>query len=345
MIADTKFSLCCEKKNNWEKQLSFLPPENIFYLALRNSFDIFSARKIAAFIRRKNIEIIHAHLARDYPLAAFAVRLSKNVKLILTRHVFFPLAFLHKFTLPKDTILIAPTEGGRKNLLEQKILPSGQIRLIYYGIDTAHFVNAKNSIDKDELCRRLNLPLNRRFVGISGEITAHKGQTDFVRAAVKVSEKFPETEFLIFGQDGSPHGKHLARLKNLIKESGLQDKISLIGWFEDVAPVISLLDVFVSASRIEPFGLVIVEAMAAACAVVATATNGATEILINNETGKIVPVENPVKMAEAVNEFLADGELRRSIGRKAQATVVERFDVERMITETEKIYLEAADTN
>lgn len=320
----------------WLERLSFLPPEKIFYLPLRNSLDVFSARKLNDLIRRMRIQIAHAHLARDYPVAALAVR-KTEAKIVLTRHLLFPVNSLHKFILPKDAAFIAVSKAVRQTLLDQRILPPDQIHLIYNGIDTKHFQTVSETIDRKKLRSELNIPEDAKIVGIAGEITEHKGQTDFVRAA-EVLKDFPDTHFLIVGRDSSAHGENHKRLESLIAELGLQNKIHLSGFRADIAPFYAVLDVFVSASRVEPFGLVIAEAMACACAIVATATDGAKEIINDGESGKLVEIENPAAMARAISEFLGDAKMREQFGKDAQTKVRERFGLERMIRETEQTY-------
>lgn len=330
-------------QNKWREKLSFLPRENIVDFPLRNALDFLSARQIAKFIKKKNIEIVHAHLARDYPIAALAARWSK-AKLVLTRHLLFPLNFSHKIVLPKDAAFIAVSDGVRRALIKQNILPPEQVRRIYNGVNLRRFNDADRKLNKRDLLGRLNLRENSMLVGIAGEIAAHKGQTDFVRAAALVLKRFPETEFLIAGRDASPQRKHERDLKSLIAELGLQDKVHLLGWLEEVAPFYSALDIFVSASRTEPFGLVIAEAMASRrCAVVATETDGAREIIENGKTGKLVSIENPFELSEAIVELLSDENLRQDLSANARRAAAEKFGDERMIEETENLYRDVAE--
>jgi glycosyltransferase involved in cell wall biosynthesis len=323
----------------WLTRLSFLPKENIVRLPLKNSLDIFSARRLAKFIRAKNIEIVHAHLARDYPIAAFAAR-AAGAKLVLTRHLLFPLKRFHRFVLPNDaTTFIAVSNAVRRSLLAQNLLPPERIRLIYNGVNISQFNKSEeNPGEKIALRQRLDLPENSILVGVVGEIATHKGQTDFARAAPEILQRFPDARFLIVGRDNSAGEKHRAELENLIARLDLQNKIRLLGWADDVASIYRALDVFVSVSRIEPFGLVIVEAMAAGCAVVATETDGGSEIVENGKTGRLVPPENPRALAAAVIEMLSDENLRRDLGANARRAAIEKFSVERMAAETQKLY-------
>lgn len=328
--------------NRWRDKLDFLTDENILYLPLRNSLDVWSARGAAKFIERKKVEIVHAHLARDYPIAALAARQSK-AELVLTRHLLFPLGFPHKMVLPKNAVFVAVAKGVRRQLLKQNVLPPERVRLIYNGVDIKRFKANRDAAENEKARRRFDLKTDCRLVGIVGEITAHKGQTDFVRAAREVLKKLPETEFLIVGQDGSPQKKHQKRLADLIAELKLENKIHLVGWLEDVAPALAALDVFVSASLVEPFGLAIVEAMVSGCAVVATETDGASEIIDDGATGKLVPIENHAALAEAIIEVLSDETLRANLSANAIEAASEKFGIERMAAQTEEIYRELAE--
>jgi glycosyltransferase involved in cell wall biosynthesis len=93
-------------------ELSSVPPQNIVELPMRNSLNVASALKLARFVRQNEIEIVHAHVARDYPLAALAARRA-GARLVLTRHVLFPLNRIHRLTL-RRTRRQSLTDSTRK---------------------------------------------------------------------------------------------------------------------------------------------------------------------------------------------------------------------------------------
>jgi glycosyltransferase involved in cell wall biosynthesis len=97
---------------------------------------------------------------------------------------------------------------------------------------------------------------------------------------------------------------------------------------------------FVSAARSEPFGLAIVEAMAAGLPIVATASEGALEIIENGVSGKLVPVDDPEALAQAINELLNDPLECSRLARNAQRAARERFSLMRMAHDTAHIYRE-----
>jgi glycosyltransferase involved in cell wall biosynthesis len=153
-----------------------------------------------------------------------------------------------------------------------------------------------------------------------------------------VITQYPNVYFFIAGIDHSPENKNLKALEHLIEELNLTDHVRLVGWLEDLVNLYCALDVFVSASHTESFGLAIAEAMASSAAVVATETEGAREIIQPEETGILVPIGNVDRLGKAILELLNDRDKRLRFGQAAQQTVAAKFGIERMIDETESIY-------
>jgi glycosyltransferase involved in cell wall biosynthesis len=312
--------------------------ENITTLPLRNSLDAKSARDLARLVSRNEIQIVHAHMARDYPLAAYAARRNPGSRLIITRHVLFSLNRLHRITLSKAARIIAVSHAVASRLKADKILGAEKVSVVLNGIDTAKFVETRTTFDRRQFLDSWKLPDSSLLVGTVGELTPLKGQEEFLRAALKVLPQFPQTHFIIAGLDHSRGHQNLTRLEQLIAELNLTPRVSLVGWLEDLAQLYCALDVFVSASHTESFGLSIAEAMASGTAVVATETEGARELITTEETGLLVPIDDVDKLAEAVTLLLKDKNERVRLGNAAQQAASANFSLERMIAETEEIY-------
>ncbi|HKS28467.1 MAG TPA: glycosyltransferase family 4 protein [Pyrinomonadaceae bacterium] len=319
-------------------ELKRVPSENVFELPLRNALDVQSAIELARRVREREIEIIHAHVARDYLLAALAARRS-DAPLVLTRHLERPLKSLHRWTLSGVSRVIAVSEAVERALLAQKIFPPEKIRRISNGIDLERFERRARAFDTQRF-RRLSGIKGRLVVGTAGELREHKGQEDFIRAAHAVAQSFADVDFVIAGEDRSPRKEYRARLERLVLELQLQTRVHFTGWLEDVATLLPALDIFVSPSRVEPFGLVMVEAMAAGLPVVATGTGGAREIVEDGATGKLVVPEDWQGMAEAVTSLLRDEKERRRMGAAGLERARAHFSLERMVAETEALYAE-----
>jgi glycosyltransferase involved in cell wall biosynthesis len=322
-----------------QEKLTAVPPQNVFTLPLRNALDLDSALKLARIAREKEIEIIHAHVARDYLLAAFAARRAPDARLVITRHVLFPLRRAHRRALSNVSRVIAVSEASARSLHAQKIFDADKIRVVTNGIDARRFEQARAESERE---RGSGAGLLR--VGILGELSEVKGQEEFVRAAALVAEKFGDAvEFLIAGGDAAHGGQYRALVKRLVAEMGLSERIKLVGRLDgdEVARFLASLDLFVSASRTEAFGMAMAEALACGVPVVANATEGAREIIEEGVTGLLAPIGDARALAAAIVSLLEDEGRRRAFGARAREVARERFDLMRMVEATERVYTEA----
>jgi glycosyltransferase involved in cell wall biosynthesis len=317
-------------------RLDFLPARNVFTLPLRNALDVGGALKLARLARERRVDILHAHVARDYTLAAFAARRARTPRLVITRHVLFPLSRAHRLALSNVSRVIAVSGAVARALRGQKIFDADKIRVVTNGVDLARFDRARAASAKEE-----GAPLR---VGIVGELSEVKGQADFLRAAALVAGRLGDgVEFVIVGEDASGGGEHRALLTRLVGELGLGARVRLLGLLgeEELARLLASLDLLVSASRSEAFGLAMVEALACGVPVVATATEGAREVVEDGADGLLVPVGDVNAMAAAVLSLLEDEERRGAFGERALAAARERFDLARMVEATGRVYAEA----
>jgi L-malate glycosyltransferase len=321
-------------------ELKALPAGNIFTLGLRNALDIRSALSLAGLLREHRIDILHAHVARDYPLAALAAKREKTSSLIITRHVLFPLNKLHAVTFRQARRVIAVSQAVERSLSTRKIFPVRKIAVIPNGVDFRRFDASLREFDREAFRRRMKIPHGSLLVGSVGDIKRQKGYEDFLRAAAHIAREEKRAHFVIAGRDNSAAGEHRAALESLVRELGLTARVHFTGWLDDVAPLLASLDLYVSASHTESFGLSMVEAMASGLAVVATATEGAREIIDPDETGVIVAVGDCERLATSVLRLLRDERERARLGKLARARARDRFALERMVEETEKVYFE-----
>jgi glycosyltransferase involved in cell wall biosynthesis len=310
-------------------QLLSLPAQNIIELPMRNSLNLATAIKLARFVRSQSIDIVHAHVARDYLLAALTTDRSES-RLVLTRHVLFPLRRIHRLTLRRTSRVIAVSRAVAESLVSQGVFEAEKIATIHNGIDLGRFASVHVEPGRNQ----------RPRVGMVGHIAPIKGQEDFVRAAAIASEYRDDIEFLIAGEDKTDSRENRRALEKLISELKMEDRIKTIGWTDDVASFLRTLDVYVSPAHSEPFGLSIVEAMAAGVPVVATASEGAREIIDDNETGRLVPIGESEVIAATILDLLEDESERKRLAENARVAAGERFSLERMVEQTERIYAE-----
>lgn len=316
-------------------RLESVPSTRLVELGLRNALDFPSGLKLGSLARDEKIDVIHAHLARDYPPAALAARRAPLSRFVITRHVLFPLNRLHRRALSNVSRVIAVSEAVAGALQAQRIFDPEKIRIVTNAIDLGRFAERPDGRDRGR---------QRWRVGIVGELTPVKDQEMFLVAAAAVARACgPEVEFVVVGADASPGGPYQARLEIMARESGLSGVVRMLGARPDneIPGILASLDVCVSASRSESFGIAMAEAMASGVPVVATATEGAREIVEDGVTGTITPIGDPEAMAAAIVSLLRDDERRAAFGKQAAARARERFALDRMAQETERVYLEA----
>ena len=316
-------------------ELPSLAKNHILELGMRNSLHLSSGLKLAHIAREHAIDIIHAHVGRDYPLAALASLSSGNTPYVLTRHVLFPLKSVHRLFLRRVSRVIAVSQAVAAALLEQGIFDPRKVVTIPNGIDTTRFAKTP---------RHQNGPLSlynsgaRFLVGMVGHLAPIKGQEDFVRAAALIASQRDDVDFVLAGEDKSRSGENRRAIENLIAQLGLGKRVQLVGWLADVRGLLRALDVFVSPSRSEPFGLAVIEAMASGVPVVASMSEGSREIIKDGVTGRLVAIKDVEGLAKAIVELLTNEPERRKLSVNALDLVQQRFSLQRMVEDTEQLY-------
>jgi glycosyltransferase involved in cell wall biosynthesis len=315
-----------------------LPAAKIKTLPLRNALDVQSAHELARFVRKHEIDVVHAHMARDYSLAAYAARRNRQTKFIVTRHVLFPLNPLHRQTLSRAHRVIAVSNAVARELRRERITSDDRIVVVHNGIDLERIELLWSDFADGRFLTEKGLPLDRLLVGSIGELRTLKRHDDFIRAAAIVAKKVANVDFVLAGVDTSASGAVRKSLEQLVGECGLQNRFHFLGWLENAAELLFVLDVFVSASETESFGLAIAEAMACEAGVVATETEGARELIENEQTGLLVPIGDVEKIAQSILKLLDDEKSRVEIGRRAAKAVQTHFSLQRMVDKIEAIY-------
>jgi glycosyltransferase involved in cell wall biosynthesis len=173
-------------------------------------------------------------------------------------------------------------------------------------------------------------------VGIVGRLQPWKGQHRFLHALRLLHDSGCRAHGLIVG--GSAHGfspGYEQDLRALIAQLGLDDAVTMAGHVPDARPYVARMDVLVSASEREPFGIVLAEAMAQGVPAVAVSDAGPREIIESGVTGLLVPRPDHMLLSAAMRELLQDEERRRRMAVAARRAAVDRFGVRTMTRELE----------
>jgi glycosyltransferase involved in cell wall biosynthesis len=294
-----------------------------------------NVRRISSFIEKHQIDIAHAHVARDYMAASIAVRKAKNTKLVLTRHAASPLKPFYRFAIGNLETAIAVSPLIHEQLV--RVFPPEKVRLIVNGLDIGAITN-DNGASGREFRRLIEISDDVPLVAAAGELTLHKGQRDLVLAANEVIKRVPNCHFVIVGEDTSIDQHFRRELKRLVKVLGLDKQFSWLNDLDDISPLVAAADILVSPAHSDTLGLTILDAMAAGKAVIATETDGARELI--SHPGALTPVKDPVGLADRICWYLENDDERRKLGADLRAAAVEKFGMQEMADATERVYLD-----
>jgi glycosyltransferase involved in cell wall biosynthesis len=306
-------------------------------LPLKNSLDVYSSRAIADLIEKHGINIVHAHVGRDFLVAALACRRAANCKLVLTRHHYLPLKKnpVYRWLLGSAAAFIAVSETVRESLIERLALDPERVHVIPNWIDTSRF----QPIEREKARAMFQIKANLAVACI-GQITPEKGQEEFIRAAGQVCRTRSDIEFLIAGEENSESQSFTRRLHQVAETMGIQDRVRFMGFVEYIPQLLSAVDVVVVPSWDEGFSLVTIEAMAARRAVLASNAGGIAGIVQENVNGLLFPPQDANAMAEKMKWLLADAPLRERLAGHGQRDVYERFSRDKVIDQIEALYAE-----
>ena len=322
--------------SRWQERLAFLPSDNVLHVSIRNSFGVFSAKRIADFAKERQIDIIHAHVARDYIPANIASMVARDTRFVLTRHVMFPLKPFNKFALRNlsRAIAVSPAvAGGLQTLFSAK-----KVAVIPNGIDIREVPDGDREVLGKEFRTFHEIPPDAPLIGTVGQLTELKGQREFVLAAAEIVKQVPNARFVIVGRDNSPGHSFRRELRRLVDVIDLTNNVLFLDWLDDLSPLLSALDIYVSPSHSESFGLATLEAMAHAVPVVATETEGSRELLQREDL--LVPIIDPVALAARIVRLLGDKPAAKQIGLDLQRRAAANFSLPLMVESTEKLYSE-----
>lgn len=184
----------------------------------------------------------------------------------------------------------------------------------------------------------LSIPEDEFVFGIVGQVTPRKGQLDLVRAFSEFASR-PATLLLVGEPMFNSDHEYLAEVKELIADNGLEKKVRILGSRDDIPDIMRSIDALVVNSKSEAFVVVGIEAMAAGTPVIATDVGGIREMIIDRETGLLVPYGDRGRLVAAMDLMMNDGELRQNCSENGKRIAAEQFSATTFVAELEKFLL------
>jgi glycosyltransferase involved in cell wall biosynthesis len=186
--------------------------------------------------------------------------------------------------------------------------------------------------------REFGIPADAPMVGIVGHIQDWKGQLLAVEAVARARKRVPELRCLVVGGVHRRGAEYAAKLRARIAEPDLRDHVVMTGSRRDVLACMDAMDVVLHASDREPFGRVMIEAMAVGRPVIAPREGGPIVIVVDGETGLLVPPRDPDALADAIVALMTDPAKRAAMGRAGRARVESVFGIRAHARAMEKVF-------
>jgi len=281
-----------------------------------------------AWLKGNHCNVVATHSSTDAWLCAFALlAMGRPIPTVRIRHISAPVPgnAPTRWLYTRATARIVTTgEALKKELVERNGYPAQRIDSVPTGIDTARFRPG----DRSAARAKLNLPPERKLVGIIATLRSWKGHRFLIEALP------PEAHLAIVGD-----GPMRAVLEELVSKKGLRERVTFAGNQSDVVPWLQALDAFALPSYAnEGVPQALIQAMLVGLPCVSTSVGGIPELAIHEQTALVVPAQDANALRAALQRLLADEPLSKKLGSAARAHAAANFSYQRMLDRMEEIY-------
>lgn len=299
---------------------------------------IFAA--VGALVREfRGVDIICANSQKSLFLAGLAARLARKPFVwilhdLVTDSSFSPtMRRALVFFANHMTVRVVANSRAAKDALIECGGRGDKISVVYNGFDfTADLPDS--GAERDAVLREAGLP-DRPTVGVFGRIAEWKGQHVLIEAI----DRIPGLQALIVGDATYQDSAYFDRLRAMVDEKHLSDRVKFLGFRKDVPRLMAAVDIVAHTSiDPEPFGRVIVEGLALGRPVVATRGGGVGEIIDHGTTGLLYPPGDSAALAEALRSLITEPALAARLGADGRRAVMARFSIERSVQDLEGVF-------
>lgn len=291
--------------------------------------------KVAKLIREREIDVVMTTLFYADVLGALAGVFSKVKAVFSWETISAPEWLLthrllvYRFSMRFCTRVISVSHATAKWLIDKRGVPPEKVIVIPYGVNLELYRAGENP----ELKQKLGIAPDTKVVGVVARLHQQKGHRYLIEAARAIVAEYPKTKFVIVG-----NGELRAELESMAMQHGVGDHFMFLGFRKDVKDLMRVFDIFCLPSLYEGLPNVVLEAMATAKPVVATAVDGTPELIVNGETGYLVPPADPRALADKISRLVANDELAGRMGANGAKRVKVEYSLEKQVASFQNLY-------
>jgi glycosyltransferase involved in cell wall biosynthesis len=291
--------------------------------------------RLASHLSRENPDLIHANTNF---VSEYSGILSFWMKIPAIGHIRDIEQFgrMGRWMIRQNTKVIAISEAVKRYLLGERI-PEHQIVRVYDGVDLGQY-QPHQPIPSCVKEAREDLK-NSVIVGLIGQIGERKGHLYLLEAARTLVQAHPNVRFWIVGKEPA-HSKerYTERLYQYVERNHLEQYVTFWGFRTDIPKILAQLDILVLPSLQEPFGKIVIEAMAMEKPVVASKVGGVPEIVVDGKTGLLIPPGDSDAIRQALESLISDQETRKEMGVEGRKRVEQMFTLEKHVHKIQQLY-------
>ena len=300
--------------------------------------------QVRAHVRRVNPDLIHANSVRA-GLVATAATIGLHTPVIWHAHDMLPrhplstaIRLVVLCSARTRVIAISRAVAGRfRGHVLRSAKACASMIVIHNAVDSEEFY--PDAASRQKTRNDLNLSDADQAIGIIGQLTPRKGQLELLQAFAFVLQQLPQAKLIIVGAPLFNRDEEYFRcLTETAQAQGVAEQVRFLGARADIRAITGALDLLVVNSLVEPFGLVVLEAMACGTPVLATAVDGIPEIIRHGEDGWLVPSRDKKALASAIVDLINQPQLRAKLSAAGLEKVRSHFTVEKYIAAVEEFY-------
>jgi L-malate glycosyltransferase len=296
----------------------------------------------AALLKSGEIDVIHAHNGRTMLSSALAVTVARKGRAVATQHFLQPdhaaqrgpraavFALAHRWVSSKLSHYVAISDAVRDAMVARNEAPASKVTTIHNGMPA---INTQGFKGREAVRQELGIPPEALFVLCAARLEKEKDISTLVQAIAKLKGS---SRPIYCASAGT--GKLRDALEAEIKQAGIADSMRLLGFRDDVLNLMDACDLFVLPSLAEPFGLVLIEAMALGKPVICTNAGGPREIVENGVTGILTSPSNSDELANAIQSFVQNPAMLKQMGEAGYARYSREFTAKRMAEQMIQLY-------
>lgn len=297
--------------------------------------DYMSFAKVARILRAERIDVIHTHNTQPFVDGTLGALLAGVETVVHTDHGrMFP--DKKRYMLAERMVsrfayrVVGVSDDTARKLIHYEKIHPEKVLTIANGIDGARFTAP---VDRAAARADLGLDADSLVIGVAARLSVEKGIAYLLEALPRVVSCFPAVVLLIAGE-----GPLEAELRRMAKALGVDHHVRFLGPRTDIPLLLSLFDVYALPSLSEGLPMILLEAMAAGCPILATAVGGIPSAVQSEVNGLLVPPQDPASLAAALTRVLASPELRHRLADQARGSFRARFSAEAMARQYERLY-------